>query len=396
MSLFGKLVRGATAAVSVALGSASATAQAPVYPPARLDFTGLTADPVTQAAGFGRGARQAPCAPCTPATPCPVTGQPMPQVMGDPSAQPPPPVVEQPVEVRPDFGIRGGLAGVAPDGGVQGYIENALPASMIRLRFDSAYNSNRPDRGNFFYAKSGILRQQGQSDAIGVPLIGRTLDYQELTATVEFAVAQRFSAFVDVPVRFLNPDTNPNASGLSDIGFGAKYAVVYNPNRVVSLFVRFLSPSGDISTGLGAGQWFVEPGLLYLEQLSPKWQTFGEFRFMAPLGVRTDFTGNLIRYGLGTSYRIVQGQNWYVAPVVEAVGWTVLSGKEFNPDAGIAVGAAGDTIVNAKVGVRIGFGCPAANSPYPTRNDLYVGYGRALTGEVWYKDLIRFEFRRFF
>ena len=49
---------------------------------------------------------------------------------------------------------------------------------------------------------------------------------------------------------------------------------------------------------------------------------------MAPLGVRTDYTGNLIRYGLGTSYIIAQGRWGYVAPVVEVVGWTVLSGKE--------------------------------------------------------------------
>jgi len=201
---------------------------------------------------------------------------------------------------------------------------------------------------------------------------------------------------VDLPTRFINPESNVNAAGLSDIAFGAKYAIVYGPDRVVSLFLRFISPSGEISTGLGSGQWFVEPGLLYQEQLSPDWQVFGELRYTAPLGRRTDFSGTMIRYGLGTSYTVAHGKWGYVAPIVELVGWTVLSGKELDPDALAMVRASGDTIVNLKLGVRGGLGCPVAGSSYQTRSDLYIGYGRALTGEVWYKDLLRLEFRRFF
>ena len=85
-----------------------------------------------------------------------------------------------------------------------------------------------------------------------------------------------------------------------------------------------------------------------------------------------------------------------IAPAAAKSGWTVLSGKELNPDGLVAKGAAGDTIVNAKLGVRIGFGAPTPGSPYPTRSDLYIGYGRALTGEVWYKDILRMEYRLFF
>jgi hypothetical protein len=43
----------------------------------------------------------------------------------------------------------------------------------------------------------------------------------------------------------------------------------------------------------------------------------------------------------------------------------------------------GDTIVNAKLGLRIGSG----------NADFYASYGRALTGDVWYKDIVRLEFR---
>ena len=42
------------------------------------------------------------------------------------------------------------------------------------------------------------------------------------------------------------------------------------------------------------------------------------------------------------------------------------------------------------------FEAKVAGQPYPTRSDLYIGYGRALTGAVWYKDLLRLEYRYFF
>lgn len=393
MSLFGKLVRGATVAASLAVGSA-ADAQDTTR---RLDIPGLTADPVTPASGGVRARFGAPTAPC-PTTPCPVTGQPVVPPTTDPMTAPP---AAQP-GAQPDQGAFANLFGddrgadVGPDGGRNGggYIENAVPNSQLRLRFDSGYGNNRPDRGNFFYAKCGCFRPA--RDAIGPPLPERNVDYQELVASAEYAFTNRFSAFVDLPTRFINPDANRNDAGLGDIAFGAKYAVVYGPDRVVSLFLRFVAPSGQISTGLGSGQWFVEPGVLFLQQMNPNWQVFGEFRFTTPLGLRTDFSGNMLRYGIGTSYTVARGSWGYVAPVVELVGWTVLSGKELNPDALAAVSASGDTIANLKLGVRVGLGCPMPGSAYQTRSDLYVGYGRALTGEVWYKDLLRVEFRRSF
>ena len=51
---------------------------------------------------------------------------------------------------------------------------------------------------------------------------------------------------------------------------------------------------------------------------------------------------------------------------------------------GTVKSAGGDTIVNAKIGARFTFG---------DAQSLYFGYGRALTGTVWYKDIIRVEYR---
>ncbi len=297
---------------------------------------------------------------------------------------------------EPDFGGRGRGAGAGATVGLNGYIENAAPVTMFRLRYDAGYGDNRPDRGEFFYAKCGCFRglTPPQLDAHGPPKPETGVDYQELTSSMEYAVNPRLSVFANIPVRFLNPEVNNNTAGLSDVNFGAKYAFVYNDRRILTFALRTITPSGQTISGLGTGNWWVEPGLLWLEQMNPKWQVFGELRDQIPVAPQSNYTGNVLRYGLGTSYMVAQGCRGYIAPVVECVGWTLLSGQE-TTEMG-TVSARGDTILNAKIGVRIGIGSVSAGQPYPTRSDLYIGYGRALTGAVWYKDLLRVEYRYFF
>jgi hypothetical protein len=106
-----------------------------------------------------------------------------------------------------------------------------------------------------------------------------------------------------------------------------------------------------------------------------------------PIG-GTNFEGQVVRYGIGASYDVVQTSVWRLAPVVELVGWTVLNGKELNvsPVNNMVFStdeAGGNTIVNAKLGLR-----------WSTDHlSIYAGYGRALTGAVWYKDMLRVELK---
>ena len=94
------------------------------------------------------------------------------------------------------------------------------------------------------------------------------------------------------------------------------------------------------------------------------------------------------------SYKAYAGQYFRVSPVLEFVGWTILSGKD-ERDGEVGLPARGETIINAKFGVRIGLG--ELTEPGNTgRADLYVGYGRALTGDVWYKDILRVEYNFWF
>ena len=102
--------------------------------------------------------------------------------------------------------------------------------------------------------------------------------------------------------------------------------------------------------------------------------------------LRRSVAGNVVRYGVGLNYTAYKNCNWRIVPVAELVGWTVLSGKEMDFFGG-EKNAAGDTLVNGKLGVRLWSS---------DTSSFYVGYGRALTGDVWYKDILRVEYRLWF
>src|SRR5262249_3699537 len=140
---------------------------------------------------------------------------------------------------------------------------------------------------------------------------------------------------------------------------------------------------------LGNNHVSLEPALLHYESLGERAALEGELRFWAPVG-GTGFAGNIVRYGVGVHYDLAQTCQLKFTPVAELVGWTVLNGKESVVQAwGVpeVFQAAGDTIINAKLGVRVRFGDLA---------DVYAGYGRPLTGDRWYENIWRVEFRLFF
>ncbi len=263
-----------------------------------------------------------------------------------------------------------------------GYIDTAIPGSQFRLRFDSAYRNRRPTRAEFFYPKGGATGR-------GLPQPELNVDYQELTSYLEWAVAPGFSGFVESPVRFINPDLNVNASGLGDLNAGFKYAFLLREDLVASFQLRAYAPTGDGDRGLGTEHVSLEPGLLVYQRLSERLTGEAELRYWVPIG-GTDFAGDILRYGIGFSYGERRPDTWWMTPMAEVVGWTVLDGQASvrTPAATTFIeDATGDTIVNLKLGLRLGLG---------HRANVYTGYGRALTGDTWYKDIYRLEFRLFF
>jgi hypothetical protein len=263
-----------------------------------------------------------------------------------------------------------------------GYIDSAIPGDVFRFRFDASYNDTRPTRADFLYPKGGPTGP-------GLPEPEPSVDFQELSAYLEWATSDRLSVFLDVPVRFINPELNADHSGLSDIDFGFKYALCRSEDRVFTFQFRTYTPTGDSKDGLGTNHVTLEPALLYYNRVADRLALESELRLWTPVG-GTDFAGDIVRYGVGVHYELYRGSRLTVTPVAEFVGWTLLDGKEtvVPPSGAVFVqDASGETIFNVKLGVFVKFG---------DRADVYAGYGAPVTGDRWYDDTFRVQFRIFY
>lgn len=261
-----------------------------------------------------------------------------------------------------------------------GYIDPALPMNQLRLRYDDAYNNRRPNRAEFFYARGAPLGP-------GLPIPEKSVDYQEVMALIEYAPDALSSVFVEFPYRILNPELNANHDGYGDMNAGFKRVLFGCPeDSAVTFQFRAWFPTGNASDGLGNDHYSLEPALLLYQKVDECLTVEAEVRGWIPID-GTDFAGEIVRYGIGASYLVLDTGTLQVRPVVEVVGWTVLDGKAtvcspFN--VATVEDASGDTIVNAKVGVR---------ATLNGTTDLYAGYGRPLTGDRWYENVFRFELR---
>jgi hypothetical protein len=259
-----------------------------------------------------------------------------------------------------------------------GYIDSAVPFTHLRLRYDTAYDFTRPTRAEYFYPKG--------RPGPGLPRPETSVDYQEASAYLEIAFSEFFSVFAEAPWRILNPEVNNNTAGYSDTIAGAKFVFAEGCDWLATFQVKGYFPTGDADRGLGTNHFSVEPALLFQKCMAPWARLEGEFRYWIPID-GTDFAGSIIRYGLGLSLGHIDPEGFWFTPVVEFIGWTVLDGKELaaqTPTVFQILDASGDTIINSKVGVRAGL---------RQCLDVYAGWGHALTGETWYKDVFRVEMR---
>jgi hypothetical protein len=272
-----------------------------------------------------------------------------------------------------------GTGGSTSSESTVGYIDPAYVGNVFRERFEAADNFRQPTRAEFFYA-------QTRPGGPGLPLPEPSVNYRELYTYLEVAPAEQFSVFVDVPVRFLHPEVNANAAGLGDMNFGVKYMFEETEDRNTTFQFRTYVPTGNATLGLGNNHASIEPALLSYQRLCDRCGLESELRLWTPLG-GTGFAGNIVRYGIGVHYAVFQTSCLQISPVAEFVGWTVLNGKEseVEPSGAVEVrSAAGDTIINAKLGIRVNAG---------SLGDIYAGYGRPLTGTRWYENVFRLEYR---
>lgn len=255
-----------------------------------------------------------------------------------------------------------------------GYIDPATIGNRLRFRFDAGYDLFPPDRAEFFYEGS----QPGTQS--------RSVDYQEFSAYLETARNEWLSTFIETPVRLVNPDAAENTAGMADINLGFKAMLLGTENSCTTLQVRTYLPTGDGDRRLGTGNVNIEPGILQYLRLSDRWLMENEVKTWVPI-TSNDFAGTVMRYGVGLSYNQQPACRCQLtaSPVFEVVGWSVLDGS-FTDEVGTIQSAAGDTIVNAKAGLRFNY----------DDKQIYAGMGQALTSDTWYDQIFRLEYRRRF
>jgi hypothetical protein len=283
-----------------------------------------------------------------------------------------------------------------------GYIEDAIIASKVRVRFDGALENTVPDRAEFFYAKCGCYR-----DLVGLPPydpeapgpgpgIVTELNFQQLLVWGEYAFSERASVFGQVPARWIQPQSFapapsgsfPNQSGLGDLRAGARFGLAASDDQSITAQVQFDLPTGDAGRGMGTDHPSIEPALLYFQRVNDLVMLESQIGVWLPLegaapvptSADGEFAGDILFYGIGPSFTLYDSGRVQFAPVVELVGWRVLNGYQTGGD---DADAGGTNIVNLKVGARTVFG----------RGSVYFGYGKALTDATWYDDILRVEYR---
>ncbi len=227
-----------------------------------------------------------------------------------------------------------------------GYIDNAVIHSEVRVRFDAAMDDTTPDRAEFFYAKCGCYAfaappaYDPRTPGPG-PGIPRAVNFQQLHFYGEYAPHPHFSLFVQLPFRWLQPQSLPgvaqafpSAGGFSDVQLGLKFAPLVSPRHYLTFQFRAYTPTGDAGVGLGTHHYSVEPSLLYYQRLGERAAVEAEVGDTHPIGTSSGvptagpngFAGDVFFYGVGPSYQFVRDEKFGLAGVLEVVGWNVRSG----------------------------------------------------------------------
>lgn len=269
-------------------------------------------------------------------------------------------------------------------------LDSAQPVSVIRLRFDSAYDLEKPDRAEFFWART--------VDGKGPEFAERSVDYQDFNFYMETALGDgALAVFTEIPIRVLEPSVNDNTTGLSDIVVGTKTVLMDRDEFQITMYMKTFIPSGLDSRGLGTGHTSMEPGVLGRWQLDEHTWLHGQLGYWFPIAGDAEFSGEIIHYGIGLSHLLwewnTDSKSCYKAVIstLEFVGWSVMDGLETNPGSTVAAPDISEPdpagIFNIQPGVRILCG---------QNKDFGVSAAIAVTNEHWYDQLFRFEFRWFF
>ncbi len=222
-------------------------------------------------------------------------------------------------------------------------IPNSQPSSNMRFRFNAAYNERNPDRADFFWAQTG---------GRGPKFPERSVDYQDVIASWEVATGKAFSITTDIPLRFVDPDINPDTGGLGDMAITTKTVLLNGNDWQITQYFRTELPTGDPGKGVGNGHVSLEPGFLFQLKWSPETYFHSQLTYWFPLGDNPLYGGQILKYGFGVSHLLYESDTYAVIPTLEFNGWTVLNGAQTTFPLGLVQPVDTMGIFNVRPGLR--------------------------------------------
>ncbi len=262
-------------------------------------------------------------------------------------------------------------------------IDYSQPLNNFRMRYESAWNWQLPDRAEIFWSRYKALSGKG-------PLfVERSVSYQDLRMMLEVPAGPNFSTMTELPIRALDPEVNQNTTGLGDMNIATKTVLINGRTCQLTQIFRTYINTGSAKKGLGSGHVSMEPGFLLRYRWDDLTYVHSEIKYWFPIAGDPRSAGQFLRYGIGVSRVLYDCDSFAVIPTLEWVGWTVLDGYETPYPAGPPRHIDPVVIGNLYPGVRIVKDSGGDFGLF----ELGISGGFATVSDQFYNSILRLELR---
>jgi ferredoxin len=260
----------------------------------------------------------------------------------------------------------------------------AHPTTVIRLHFNAAFDLEHPDRALYFWSKQAIT----SADPGNRPR-EENVDVRDFTFYWETAPSKKASAFVEIPLRQLEPDVKPNYDGMGDMTIGTKLVFCDKNDFLATFQFKTYIPTGASDHGTGTGHTSLEPGFLTTWNICPRTYWQNEVELWIPIGGDKKLEGQILKYNSSLNYLLWENEccNKALIPTIELVSWIPLSGQFFSIVD--QQNRSGDNVAIVNVG---------AGFRYVMSEHCEWGFGANfnISDEQWYDSYYQVQFRWFF
>ena len=260
-------------------------------------------------------------------------------------------------------------------------IDPTQPFNNLRLRFDAAYGLTHPYRAEYFW--SAPPKGPDAPDTA----LQDDVDYSQARFQFEMG-GPRMTVGTEIPLVYVDPETTDPDAGLGDLVLTTKTLMADGERWQLMQVFRTQLATGSSRSGRGNGHVSMEPGLVARYKQNDNLLIHSELKLWFPMGGNDEFSGEILRWGMGAARVLYETDSFALIPTFEFVAWTVLDGKEYLPTPN-GRRLDGDTILNLYPGLRIVNDTSGDFGMF----ELGINGGASVSDMHWYRTLIRLELR---